>query len=100
MIVYNITYKVHREIDGAWFEWQKGVQMPGIVATGLFDDCKCWKLLDQDEEEGPTYVIQYFTSTIERYEQFLVGHAPSFRKLGREKWGNGFIGFETLMQSV
>jgi hypothetical protein len=100
MIVYNITFKVLRDIHEGWLGWQKKDQMPAILATGLFDDCKCWRLLEQEDEEGPTYVIQYFTSSLHRYEEFLAEHAPFFRRRGHEKWGDGFIGFETLMQQA
>jgi hypothetical protein len=100
MIVYNITSKVRWNILEGWLSWQLEEQIPAILSTGAFDTFQFYRLLEQDEEEGPTFVIQFFTSSIERYEQFMIGWAPGLQETGREKWGDGFIAFRTLMESV
>lgn len=83
-----------------WLRWQFEEQIPAILATGLFDSYHLYRLLEQDEEEGPTFVIQFLTSNLERYEQFLIGFAPVFQQEGWDKWGNSFISFRTLMEQV
>ncbi|GGB12393.1 DUF4286 family protein [Puia dinghuensis] len=98
MIVYNITCKVRWEIMEGWLTWQLEEQIPATLKTGLFDNYQLYRLLEQDEEEGPTFVIQFFTSDVERYQQFVIGFAPALQKAGWEKWGDGFIAFRTLME--
>ena len=71
MIVYNITLKILYEIENEWLEWQKGEHIPAVMATDLFSEYKFYKLLDQDDSDGPTYVIQYFTSTLEKYHLYI-----------------------------
>lgn len=100
MIVYNSTIKVRRDIVEEWLTWQKEVHIPATLATNLFDDYKFYRLLEQDEEEGPTFIIQYFMASLERYEQYLIAFAPSIEQLARARWGDGFIAFRTLMSSV
>jgi hypothetical protein len=100
MIVYNITSKVRWDILEAWLAWQLEEQIPAILATELFDDYQLYRLLEQDEDEGPTFVIQFFTTSLERYNQFLTEFAPALQQTGWDKWGNGFISFRTLLQSV
>src|ERR1700761_4964431 len=100
MIVYNITYKVRWNILEGWLAWQLQQQIPAILATKLFTEHRLYRLLDQDEEEGPTFVIQYFTSSEEKYRQFLIEFAPAMQQAGWGKWGDGFIAFQTLMESV
>jgi hypothetical protein len=100
MIVYNITCKVRWEILEGWLSWQLGEQVPLTLATGLFDDHRFYRLLEQDEEEGPTFVIQFLTSSRERYERFSSEFEQGLKQVGWEKWGNGFIAFRTLMESV
>ena len=100
MIVYNITSKVRWDILEAWLAWQLEEQIPAILATELFDDYQLYRLLEQDEDEGPTFVIQFFTSSLERYNQFVIEFAPALQQTGWDKWGNGFISFRTLLQSV
>jgi hypothetical protein len=100
MIVYNITNKVRWNILEAWLEWQMEEQIPAVLATGSFDNHRLYRLLEQDEEEGPTFVIQYVTSSIERYRLFIAEYGEAFQLAGFSKWGDGFIAFRTLMESV
>ncbi len=100
MIVYNITCKVRWEILEGWLTWQLDEQIPATLATGLMDAYKLFRLLDQDEEEGPTFVIQFLTSNRERYDRFIAEFEPALRKSGWDKWGDRFIAFRTLMESV
>jgi hypothetical protein len=93
-----MTTKVRWEIMEDWVQWQVEEQIPAILQTGLFDRYQLYRLLDQDEEEGPTFVIQFFTTTRERYEQYLIAFAPGFQQAGWDKWGDRFISFRTTME--
>jgi hypothetical protein len=100
MIVYNITCKVRWEILEGWLSWQLEEQVPATLGTGLFDDYRLYRLLEQDEEEGPTFVIQFLTSTLQRFQQFASQFEPGLKQAGWDKWGDGFIAFRTLMETV
>ena len=100
MIVYNITSKVRWDILEGWLSWQLEEQIPGMLSTGAFDTYQFYRLLEQEDEEGPTFVTQYFTTSLERYGQFMSGFASRFQEEGRRKWGDGSISFRTLMESV
>jgi len=97
MITYNITYKVRWEILDKWLIWQREEHIAAHLGTGLFDSHQFFRLLEQDEEEGPTYVIQYFTTSLERYRQFMIEFAPGLQRVSWSKWGDSFIAFRTLM---
>ena len=100
MIVYNITIKVARGIEKEWVKWQKEERIPDVMKTGLFNDYKFYKLLEQDESEGITYVVQYFASTVSNYQEYLDKFAPLLRDKAFAKWGNNFIAFRTILQVV
>jgi hypothetical protein len=100
MIVYNITCKVRWEILDGWLSWQLNEQVPATLATGLFDDYRLYRLLEQDEDDGPTFVIQFLTSSLERFQRFTSDFEPGLKQTGWDKWGNGFIAFSTLMETV
>ncbi|MFT3826530.1 MAG: DUF4286 family protein [Chitinophagaceae bacterium] len=100
MIVYNNTVKIHPAIEKAWVQWQQQVHIPAIMATGRFTDYKMFRLLEQDEEEGITYVIQYFSPSQQEYEQFIEQHAALLQRQAQERWGDLFIAFRTVMQVV
>ncbi|MBN9383060.1 MAG: DUF4286 family protein [Chitinophagaceae bacterium] len=100
MIVYNVTYKVRWDIQERWSAWLQSAHIAAHLATGLFDSHRVFRLLEQDEEEGPTYVVQYFTTSLERYRQFMIEFAPDLQRVAWDKWGDGFMGFRTLMEEI
>lgn len=100
MIVYNITCKVRWEILEGWLGWQLQDHIPATLATGLFDDYRMYRLVDQEEDEGPTFVIQFLTSSQERYRHFCDEFEAPLKQAGWERWGNGYIAFRTVMESM
>jgi predicted ATP-dependent endonuclease of OLD family len=100
MIVYNITIKITPEIEKDWVAWQKSEHIPDVMASEQFTEYKFYRLLEQENDDGITYVVQYFTSSIENYNCYIDETAPLLRQKAIEKWGNKFIAFRTLMQVV
>ena len=100
MIVYNITVKVHPAIDEAWLMWQQQEHIPEIMASGQFFQWKMFRLLDQDDSEGLTFVIQYFAPSLENYYRFTEEFAPALQRRSFDKWGDRFIAFRTIMEVV
>jgi len=100
MIVYNLTMKVDFSIHDEWLQWQKEEHIPEVMATGQFIDHKFYRLLDIDEEDGYTYVVQYIAADIHHYDKYLQNHAPLLRHKSQSKWGNRFITFRTVMKAV
>jgi hypothetical protein len=99
-IVYNTTIKIDPQIEKQWIEWQKNENLPAVMGTGLFTEYKFFRLLQEDEAEGPTYVIQYFASSIDLYKKYIDEFATLFGERSFAKWGDQFISFHTVMKSV
>ena len=97
-IIYNVTVKVENSIADDWLKWLIEEHGPQIIATNCFKKFTALKVLEQDEAEGITYAIQYFTDTIEKYERYLTEFANHFRTESMNKWGQKFIAFRTVMQ--
>ncbi|MFI5206211.1 MAG: DUF4286 family protein [Candidatus Paceibacterales bacterium] len=100
MIVYNITLKILPAIETEWVEWQKQEHIPDIMASGQFTEYRFYRLLDQNEPDGITYIIQYFASSLDRYNEYINKFAPALRQKAWERWGDQFIGFRTVMEVV
>ncbi|MCO5235919.1 MAG: DUF4286 family protein [Chitinophagaceae bacterium] len=101
MIVFNHTVKIFPEIEKEWLQWLRYEHIPAIMATGLFDSFRLYRLLDQeDAEEGTTFTIQFFTSSWERYQQYIDHFYPAFGSKALARWGARFIGFRTVMELV
>jgi hypothetical protein len=98
MIIYNITTKVSHHISSAWLQWQRDEHIPEILRTGLFTEHRLFRLLEQDDAEGNTYVIQFAANTMNDYRQYISTYAPVLRKKAFEKWGNRFISFRSVLE--
>lgn len=100
MIVYNVTIKIEPEIEAGWLQWQKEEHIPEVMATGLFSEYKFFKLLDHDDSDGPTYIVQYFATSRANYDRYIDEYAPALRNRFVNRWGNRFVAFRTIMQVV
>jgi hypothetical protein len=100
MIIYNVTSKVDWSIAEAWLSWMLNEHLPEVLNTGYFHKHQIAKLIDIDENDGPTYTIQYYTDDIEKYNQYITNHATILRTKAQERWGNQFASFRTLMEVV
>jgi hypothetical protein len=100
MIVYNITIKIAPAIHHDWLRWQREEHIRDIMATGLFRDWKMFRLLEQDESDGITYVVQFFADSAAAYEKYLADHALLLREKSFERWGDQFIAFRSVMELV
>jgi hypothetical protein len=100
MYIYNVTTKITADIIEEWIKWQQQEHIPEIMATGLFTEYRFFRLLEEDETEGPTFIIQYVTDEMSKYSQFVKDHAPALRQKALSQWGDRFIAFRTVMQTV
>jgi len=100
MIVYNLTMKVDHSIHDEWLLWQKEEYIPCVMATGQFTDYRFFRLLDQDESDGITYVVQYMAPDIDHYQKYIDDYSSIFLRKAIAKWGNRLIAFPTVMKVV
>lgn len=100
MFIYNVTTKVNRSIHAAWLKCMKYEYMPAMLGTGCFSSHRLLKLHEQDEAEGPTYIVQYFAESKALYNRYIELYADEFRKEYAEKWGNNLVDFRTLLEVV
>jgi hypothetical protein len=96
--IYNITIKVNWSIHDAWLEWLQHEHIPKVLQTKCFVRHHLLKLHEQDETEGPTYVVQYIAGSKALYNRYIELYAGGFRKEYADTWGDNFIAFRTLLQ--
>jgi hypothetical protein len=100
MILYNVTIKLSWDIHNEWLQWMKEEHMPEMLAIGCFTKYQLLRLLEVDEEEGPTYAAQYYGDSKALYNQYIEKFSTAQREKGLQKWGNRFIAFRSVMQVV
>lgn len=100
MIIYNVTVKNDHSISAEWLQWMKEEHIPEIIATGCFTKATMLRLLEIDENEGPTHAVQYFAESKADYNRYIDKFAGELRKKAIDKWGDKFIAFRSVMQVV
>lgn len=100
MFIYNVTVKVDHSIAADWLAWLRTEHIPEVLGTGCFSSGTILELLENADEEGLTYAIQYRAATKEDYDRYINEHANPLRQKSFEKWGDRFMAFRTLMKIV
>jgi len=98
MIIYNVTIKVEHGAAGDWVQWMKEEHIPDLMRTGLFEDARLCGLLEHEEEDGKTYVAQYFCKSRKEYDAYIDTYAVAMREKAFKAFGNKFVAFRTLME--
>lgn len=100
MFVYNITSKVDHAIVKDWLQWQKKFHIPAILQTGCFYEHRFYELLEHDEEDGRTFVLQFLAASKSDYNRYIEIYAPSLKQKSTEKWKDHVFSFRTLLVNV
>lgn len=100
MVVYNISLKVNKAVEDEWVNWQREEHIPDIMASGQFTEYKFYRLLEEEDDETATYIVQYFAVSLDNYHYFIKHVAPILRKKASDKWSDQFVAFRSVMQSV
>lgn len=100
MFIYNVTIKLEESIHEQWLDWMLNQHIPEMISTGCFTKGKVLRLLEIDDEEGPTYAIQFSAESKANYNRYIEKFAAEMRQRSFDKWGNRFIAFRSVMQVV
>ncbi|MEO6168722.1 MAG: DUF4286 family protein [Chitinophagales bacterium] len=100
MLLYNVTVKIEKDVESEWLEWMKTVHIPVVLNTGQFTQSHISKLLDQPDDDDPTYVIQYQCESMVQFNYYINTFAPALRDEFNDRYKDKFVAFRTLMEVV
>lgn len=100
MFVYNLTIKIDNKLLDEWLPWIINEFVPQVMCTNLFIENNVFELLEPGDDESSTFVLQFKTGLKENYNNYIMKHSKTLNEKASLKWGNHFITFGTLMQSV
>lgn len=99
-ILYNITMQVEKPAVDDWLSWIQQEHVPGMMGTGCFIKHQLLKILNNDKDEEQTFAIQYFASTIFKFNQFEQNFLDQELKKISDKWNTSVMFFTTIMEIV
>jgi hypothetical protein len=100
MILYNVTINIDKEFEQSWLNWIKEKYIPYVMETGLFQSNKFFRLLNETENSGSTYSLQFFTETLDAAEKYLETYAPTITNEHLDAFRHQHVAFMTLLESV
>lgn len=100
MYLYNITVNIDRDVEKEWLLWMQEVHIPEILNTGLFKENKIFRLLHEPHNDGSTYSLQFFTTSLKNLDKYLNEHAPSLAEKLNDRYKNKHVAFQTVMEFI
>ncbi len=100
MILYNVTVKIETKTHEEWVNWMKNTHIPDVLATGLFTGYKFYRILGDEDQEGVTYAIQYFTPSLDSFIRYRDEYAQRLQAEHAQRYANKYVAFRTLMEEV
>ncbi|MFN4972563.1 MAG: DUF4286 family protein [Bacteroidota bacterium] len=101
MIIYNVTIHLEESIENDWVNWMQNIHLHDVMNTGMFMRYEFSKMLTrQPDETGVTYVVQYVAQDMAHYERYRDEFAPALQQDGRTRFGEKFMAFRTLMETL
>lgn len=99
MIIYNITVKLERAVKDDWLLWVN-TPVARMMGCGLFLDYRLFHLLEQEEWDGITYVLQFSLPSIREYDRYQADYAPVFRQEYGDAYRGRYVCFRTVMEAL
>jgi Domain of unknown function (DUF4286) len=100
MIIYNITTLVSWPIHDDWRNWMMDEYLPELLATKLFTHFQMVRLMEVNEDEGPTYAVQLYMNDTTDFNSYRDKHLEWFQQKEKAAWGDYATSFASLMQVI
>jgi hypothetical protein len=100
MILYNITFNIEPEIKEQWIAWMNKEYFSFVMDTGLFTDVKLFQLLNETENQGFTYSVQFFSESLENVNKYLENFAREIVDRHNLLFKYKHVSFMTILESV
>lgn len=100
MILYNITFNIEPDIQKEWYDWMQHKYFPFVLETELFFDVKMFRLLNETENEGLTFSVQFFSDSLEKVNIYLENFAPQIVDRHNQQFKYKHVSFMTILESV
>jgi hypothetical protein len=99
MYIYNVTVNIDDSVHDEWLDWMKKTHVPDVMNSGCFVESRIVKVLHVNDT-GQTYSFQYTFNDMKDIEKYQKEFAPGLQKDVKEKYGEKFTAFRTLLEIV
>lgn len=100
MILYNITVSIENSVAEEWLQWAKEVHIPEVMETGFFLRNQIARLLNEIENGGTTYALQYTCRNLQDLEEYQTEHEPGILAKQMDRYPNKLVYFASMLEIV
>jgi len=100
MILYNETVNIDNTVAEEWLQWIKEVHIPDVMGTGYFLRNQICRLMDEVDNGGTTYAVQYTCRSLQDLEEYQRDHAPEIQERHMKRYEGKYVIFSTLLEVV
>jgi hypothetical protein len=101
MIIYNVTIKIAADVAEEWLQWMSSKHIPDVMATGIFSKYQINRVIShQDNDNDPTFAIQYTCADMASLHQYQVKHASVLQAEHTQRYKDQFVAFRTLLEVI
>ena len=99
MVIYNVTVNIEEDVHEKWVKYMREEHIPDVLRTGCFKEARFTRVMVNDPQ-GVTYSIQYLCESEEVLQKYADHFAPALQKDHKDKFGDKFAAFRTLLEVV
>jgi hypothetical protein len=96
--IYNVTIVVSPVVEERWITWMKEEHIPEVMQTGMFTSYLFTQVFPEQEQDHPSYSIQYRASDLESIKLYMQMYADELRSKSAKAWGEHAIAFRTVLE--
>lgn len=91
---------IENDVQEEWLDWAKKTHIPRVMKTNSFTEFKIFRLLNEDDNGGTTYCIQYLANNMWDVEDYQENYAPQLLQEFYQKFPDKFVIFSTVLETV
>lgn len=96
--IYNVTVVVHPVVEKRWIKWMKQEHIPEVMQTGMFTSYLFTQVYPEQEQDHPSYSIQYLAADLESIKLYMQMYADELRNKSAKSWGEHALAFRTVLE--
>jgi hypothetical protein len=98
--IYNVTVVVDNSIEEQWKQWMVKEHIPEVMDTGMFRSFLFTQVFPEEEQDNPSYSIQYRAADLESIKLYMQMYGPGLRKKSEKAWGTHALAFRTILEVI
>ena len=96
--IYNVTVVVNPVVEERWLKWMREEHIPNVMDTGLFSSFLFTQVYPEQEQDHPSYSIQYRAADLESIKLYMQMYADELRAKSAKAWGEDALAFRTVLE--